>query len=499
MEENNTWLFKEEEAYDSKSGKGFKRIFKNFSFLTFGKLSGDFFNLILFVILSREFGQEGIGKYSFAFGFTSFFAVLADFGLYNYSIREISRNKDSTAQHYLEIFSLRLVLATLILIALFLITTFLDFDYESKLIIVIIGSYQIIYELIDGLAGVFIAHENMLAAGIIASSSKILTSAAGILVAFITENLVFTLLSFPIISIFQLLVLILIYQRRFGNLKITLSSRVLRSTFKKVLPFGIKDFLATIYSRIDVVLIGFVVGETASGIYNVGYRAIFFLLFIPNFAGTSIFPIISRMFYDSKFEFRKMYNKSLNMMVIIGLPVSAGLWLIAPQLIEKIFGSNFIESALILRILAAIFFIKCISKTMAVFMMSSDKQKEYAKAQFMATVFSFVANFVLIFLYGPIGAAIATVLSGLLLSIIYLFKLKTVVRIPDIKNRLLISLLGIASFCLPFSFFPSLSIFVIIPSSILIYLGIILSFKEVRENEVKMFLRLFGLINEEME
>jgi O-antigen/teichoic acid export membrane protein len=40
-------------------------IFRNFSFLIVGKTLGDVFTFILFVLLSRAFGQEGIGQYSF--------------------------------------------------------------------------------------------------------------------------------------------------------------------------------------------------------------------------------------------------------------------------------------------------------------------------------------------------------------------------------------------------------------------------------------------------
>ena len=53
------------------------------------------FTFILFVLISRKFGQEGIGQYSFAVGLTGFFAVCADFGLYNYSIKEISAQTNS--------------------------------------------------------------------------------------------------------------------------------------------------------------------------------------------------------------------------------------------------------------------------------------------------------------------------------------------------------------------------------------------------------------------
>jgi O-antigen/teichoic acid export membrane protein len=480
----------EQKIDNSQDGKSFKKIFKNFSFLTLGKIGGDFFNLVLFIVLSRKFGQSGIGEYSFAFGLTGFFSILADFGLYDYSIKEISRNINDFEQSYSGIFSLRLVLVILFLILLIAVTPLLNFSAESKLVIIFIGSFQIIYVLIDGLASVFVAHEQMFAAGLIAASSRVMTSLSGVLIALLAGSLVFSMISFPIISLVQFIILVYIVNRKFGKIKLTFSFQNLKQTLKHTLPYGIADFFAMIFLRIDVVLIGFLVGEAASGIYNVGYRVIFFLLFIPNFAAVSIFPIISRMFQNSKNEFRKMYNKSLSMMVIIGVPISAGLWLIAPQLIDLVFGNKFAESALILRILSALFLFKCILSIMSFFMMSSNNQNEYAKAQSIATVFSFVANFILIYFYGIEGAAVATVLASFVFVMICGFKLKNVIGIPDIKFKILISIIGIAAFCVPVSFFPDLSIFAIIPISSIIYLGTILLFKDIRNNELKLFFNL---------
>lgn len=489
-------LYEGEEIYSSKDGSGFKKIFKNFSYLTLGKISGDFFNFVLFIVLSRQFGQEGIGQYSFAFGLTSFFSVLADFGLYDYSIKEISSRKNIFEQSYLGIFSLRLFLAFLLLLLLLLIIPFLNFSFESKLIIAFIGTFQIIYVLIDGLASIFIAHEQMFEAGLIAASSRIMTSISGILIAIFIGNLAFSLMSFPIISILQIIILIFIVNKKFGRLRITFSLKILRDTLKKTLPYGIADFFTMVFLRIDVVLIGFLVGEIDSGIYNVGYRVIFFLLFIPNFAAVSIFPIISRMYQSSKTEFQKMYNKSLNMMIVIGLPISAGLWLIAPQFINMFFGNNFAGSVIILKILSTLFLLKCIISIMSFFMMSSNKQNEYAKVRIIATIFSIIANFVLILFYGIEGAAVATLLASALLIIVSGIVLKNIVGIPDVKSKFFICTLGVGAFCVPISFFPSLSIFVIIPISVIIYLSTILLFRDTRENELKLFLGLLRINNQ---
>ncbi|MDL1981415.1 MAG: oligosaccharide flippase family protein [Deltaproteobacteria bacterium] len=91
------------------------QIFRNFGFLTIGKILGDVFTFTFFVVLSRIFGQDGVGQYSFAMAFTGFFVVFADFGLYHLSIKEMSRERHSLGEYYGRIFLVRLCLSVTVL------------------------------------------------------------------------------------------------------------------------------------------------------------------------------------------------------------------------------------------------------------------------------------------------------------------------------------------------------------------------------------------------
>lgn len=478
-----------DEEYDSKSGKGFKRIIKNFSFLTIGKFGGDFFNFVLFVVLSRVYGQEGIGQYSFAIGFTVFFATLSQFGLSDYTIKEISRNKNSFAYYFQRIFTLNLLQSAIFTIILFSVIPFLSFSYNTKLILAIIGIYQIIVCIIDILTTVFIAYEKMNIAGIVSIMTRIITASGSIIIALMGSSIILSLAFLPIMSFVQLLFVILLIKRIFGEVRIVKSFKVIKDTFKQVKYFGFSDILAQLSSRTDVVLIGFILGETASGIYYIGYRIIFFLLFIPSFASISIFPIVSRLYKQSKIEFNKMYNKSLNMMVIIGLPVSVGIWLIAPQLIETIFGPKFSDSVIPLRLLSGVFVLKCLNSIMSVFLVSSDNQKYVAFSNLILAIFNLIILPVLIYFLKIEGAAIGVLQSSFLLAILFTFKLKSIMGLPNIGHKLLIGFLGVLIFFMLFSIFHS-PLYLVIPGSAIIYVGTLLAFKNVRDNEIRMIMDL---------
>jgi hypothetical protein len=73
---------------------------------------------------------------------------------------------------------------------------------------------------------------------------------------------------------------------------------------------------------------------------------------------------------------------------------------------------------------------------------------------------------------------------------LFTLELMGVVGWSKIGSRLAIGAVGVASFCVPFALFPSLSLGVVLPASVLLYLGTLVLFKETRKNEVQAALNL---------
>lgn len=473
-----------------RSGPKAFQIFKNFSFLTIGKTLGDAFTFLLFVVLSRVFGQDGIGQYSFAMALTGFFVVFSDFGLYPFTVKEMSRRTISFEDYYGRIFSLRLILSAAIFGVLLLVLSFLPFPYETKLIIAVIGAYQVISRVVEGIGAIFVAREDTHLAGLIEASSKAIAALAGIAVVMAGGSLVTSLAILPTVALGTLFVTYWLMTIKYGRPNLVLFSSSLRHVMREAIPYALSLFLFQLYSRVDVVILGFFFGATAAGIYNVGYRVVFFLMFIPQLAAMAIFPTASRLYLDSMKDLKSLYRKGLNLIILIGVPAASGLFLISPNLINLIFGKSFEESATVLRILCGLLFLACLNRIIGVFMMSCDRQVERTRCQWKAACVNVLGNLLLIPIFGFKGAAVTALISETLLIILFAIQLKPVLGLPRIGSRLAISGLGTASFCFTFSYFPSDSLMVVILLSILLYLGTLVFFKDIRRNEIRMVLSL---------
>ena len=467
-----------------------RKILRNFSFLTIGKVLGDCFTFLLFVVLSRVFGKEGIGQYSFAIAFGGFFAVFADFGLYNLSIKEVSRDTGRVGEYYSNIFMLRLSLAVVASVLLFALVLLIPFPADTKLIVALVGLYLIIFTVMDGFSAIFIACEDMHLASLMEFTFKAATSFMGIVIAFTTHSLLAVIVMLPAVTFAQLLAAYVIMNRKYQKLTLSYSGLTDTATLREAVPYVLSELLRQLSTRLDVVFLGFLIGAAAAGIYNVGYRVIFLLQFFPYYVGVALFPLASRLFVTAPEELNTLYNRSLNITILIGLPASCGLSLISNDLVLTIFGDTFLESVSILRILAGLLFLACMRYIMGTFLTSSDRQPKRTKSLWIAAVANALGNAILIPTVGIIGAAVATLFSEALLVFLFATQLRPIVGWPKIRSRLIISTIATSSFCIPSILFGPFSFIVLIPFSIILYAITLLAFKDIRQNEFQALMAL---------
>ena len=467
------------------------RILQNFSFLTLGKTVGDLFTFVLFVVLSRKFGQEGIGYYSFAIGITGFFMVMADYGLGSLSIREMSRNRDKVQEYYSRVLTLRLILTVISYLLLLLVASSLSVSEQAWQVIVVVGAYQILYPILEGFGAVFIAHEKMHYTGLLEFSAKASSAILSVSVIMAGGGLVLNLTMLPLVIGVHALIAYTIVARKYGRPKLGISWREMKEMLHEASPYALFLLLYQFSTRIDVVLLGLMLGAAAAGMYNVGYRVIFMLLFLAYFGGLAVFPMASRLFAESEQAPGKLYHESLNVTLLVALPAAAGVWLIAPGLIELLFGPEFMEAVSVLRLLTVMLFFASLTSVIGTFLTACDRQTERTRCQWTSAWVNAIGNATLIPMFGIMGAAYSTVFSEGLLLILVAWRLKPLFGLPKITGRFLYATTGVLAFCIPLEYFSPLPVFVLIPLAVVIYAGVLMLFRDIRANEGKI---LAGLL-----
>ncbi len=466
------------------------RLARSAGTLTLGKVAGDLFTFVFFVVLSRTFGQEGLGRYSFAMALTGFLLVGANCGLYYLSIKEMSRRRDSLFEYFGKILSLRIVLVSISLVVLFILAWFSPTSPEGRWVIVLIGVYQIGYTLLNGFSALFVVREETHLAALLELSLRAITMIGGIAVATSGGSLVMTVAALPAAVTFMVVVALTLVARRCGMPRIDLRVSFLSSTLRESSPYALSQLLTILSSRMDVLFLGVLMGAAAAGSYNAAYRVIFLLTYLAHLVGVAILPRASTLFVDSREELDGFYHRSIGLGLLAFLPAAAGMFVIAPRLVSLIYGEGFAESSLLLRLLCWLLLLSGLKALLEVFLMASDRQVDRTRAQWHAAWVNVVGNSALIPTLGITGAAIATLISESLLVVILLARLRPLFGWPRVGRKLLVGAAATGSFFVLFLRFSEVPLIGMIAGSVGIYVGILALFPQTREDEGRMVAEL---------
>jgi len=158
---------------------------------------------------------------------------------------------------------------------------------------------------------------------------------------------------------------------------------------------------------------------TEVGIYSVSVNIVIAFIFIPMMYCNSIYPLLSRFFKNSKKTLVIAYERSFKYLSILGIAVAFGIYALSEKIILFLYGTDYSESVSVLAILSIFLLLKFVNPLSGLVLISINKQKSRLFSQGSSALLNIVLNIFLIPLYGIIGAAIATILTEIVFTIMY--------------------------------------------------------------------------------
>ncbi len=228
--------------------------------------------------------------------------------------------------------------------------------------------------------------------------------------------------------------LIYLYKNIIKNItipKFNIDSNFCKKAVKLSVPFALTSFFCTIYFSIDSVMLSYLTGDYATGIYNASYKIITVLTtFFPVYQ-TVVFPLMSKLFKGSEDLLKLSYNKSVKYLLLIIMPITLGISLYATPLVTLIYGNEYIMSGPVMQILIWTVSFLFVNGAASTLLNASNKEISVTKIYCIAAIFNIILNFALIPLYSYHGAALATVLSEILICILMIHVIKDTPYCPD--------------------------------------------------------------------
>jgi O-antigen/teichoic acid export membrane protein len=391
-----------------------RRAARNATWLFSSQTAARLIGFAMGTVLARSFGAVQFGEYMFVMTFVMYFAFLADGGLGRFLIRDASREPHRAREFLAKTSALRLVLAFAVY-ALMIGAALLTRSGGERTALIAIAGLSLFSGAITGaLSSMFNAREEMRISALFSMLSSV-TTALFVLAALAAGlGLPGVIVGAALANIPPMIYLIRRWRERMGMPHLEVDSQFWRLALRRSLPYAMLGVIGLVYFRTDALLLTWMKGAEATGIYTAAYRLLDAVTDVPGVIVAAMFPTLSRLHIESKIKVRKTYFGALATLAVLGLPVLIGMIVFARPVIHILYGDGFAGSVIVLQLLAVAVYLIFIDTANTMVLYASDNLRPVVLLSMVTMTANILLGIALIPAYAERGAAVATILSTVL-------------------------------------------------------------------------------------
>ena len=398
------------------------RMFVNASWLTGARGVGDILNLLLFIVLSRYYGPEGIGQYGYGLAIAALAFALVSMGLEDYAIRECSRllltDRGALIGKLVGIQLGGMACVFAIFLGLLLVT---KPSIEKVMIILMLTTQQCAFALTRTLFSPSFARERMSGPAI----AELLCRAGSLFSTFLLVvglhvPLEIALIPFPLggLALLSIATMSARHHLKISSLRITRheSFKIIQSAWA----FAASVCLFYVYSRVNVIIVSFVLGDDKTGIYFSSLKFLETGVLPLTFIGLAAYPNLSRLCEQGGSSFSEAADRLVRVALVVGGLLTWALFYFVPTVIIPILGDKFAPASSVIKSMAVIGVLMALSIIMFRLLLAMHLQTQQVKISFWVVLLNVLLTVALLPVFDILGAVLASILSMIAINIIYL-------------------------------------------------------------------------------
>lgn len=410
-----------------------KSLSKNAVFNVVYNVLNMFFPLATSVYVSRVLGPDGVGVVSYAQNIAGYFIMFAALGLPVHGVREIAKvmnDQENTNKVFSELFLINFISTTLCTIT-YLILIYNVNDFSKDIILYLCCGLQIVFNYIN-IDWFYQGKEEYVYIVCRSIVIKVLSLLSIILLVRTRDDYVF----YALISSIALggnYIFNVVHARK--TVRITWKGLHFKRHVKPLMIFAVNTILYSIYTKVDITMLGSMNSETATGLYTNASKIIIMVTTACASISSVFLPRLSYLFQEDRKRFEELLKFGGDVLAFITIPASTGLFMMAPQLMELLFGTKFLGAVLTVRIFSVLIMVKGFGDLYGYqLVISTGHEKDRLWASVWATLINVALNAVLIPLWAHNGAAVASVVSEITVSGYQIGKMWKYLPVNELKR-----------------------------------------------------------------
>jgi len=380
--------------------------------------------LIIDVKVQNTLGPEAYGDFFSLLNFAFLFSVVLDFGLNNFNNRRLAQNPEIASKVLPHTGLIKLFLGVGFMATVYLFSFLLGYSVEERSLLgaitVMLILQSVLIFLRTNLSGIQWYRADVLVSALDKALMIIIIGSMVFGSVLETEFSIYQFIygqcaAYLIASIVVLILLVI----RIKKFSFSFKRAEILHTFKSSLPFALLTFLMLIYFKIDAVMIERMLpdGDLQTGYYAQAYKLLDASVMFALLFSTLLLPMFSNMISqnESVVSLVKLSSKLMLIPAVIGVVI---LCSVGDELLPLMFETGSAYSSEIFPYLIITLIPLGASYVFGTLITAEGDMKFLNKIAVLAILVNVAMNGVLIGEYGILGAAVATLVTQTLVSLI---------------------------------------------------------------------------------
>lgn len=466
-----------------------RSVVRNTSILALGQIISKPLQVIYVAILARYVHEEGIGQITIAQAWCALAFVFVNQGLDTLVTRDVAADKSRSGSYLAAVSVIKLVLGLVTVGFLFAVAGLASFSTQTRMVILLYSLVSLSGAIYGTTRAVYQAHERMVYDVGLQLGRDLLNIVLSLVAICLSASLVVIVAVSLLATLIQLILAWPLLHRL--NISAVIRPKVvdLLRIFSMALPFSAFVLVAIAGSQVTTVILSVTASQREMGLYGAAQTVLSALVIFPSMFSTAVFPVFSRLSSESG-RLSNAFQRSFELMIIVGFPMAALVFLMAGPVLKLLYGSHFTGAVPVLQLLALVL-AGMSGFACGTYLNASGRQKLYAMSYGVFQIIQIALSLILIPRFGIIGAVVSVLIFSFMTLVYYtvICYRFTNLPFPWVFSIKVLSATVLVAFGAGFALQQGLHFFLVGLISVLFYGGLILLFQVISIKEAAVLWR----------
>ena len=409
-----------------------KKLFKNATvknagWLIFGKVAQMIISMFVGLLTARYLGPSNFGLINYATAYTAFFMAICTLGINSVLVEEFIDNPEEEGSIIGSSLVLRAISSFLSAGIIVCIVSIIEADELTTIIVTALCSLSLLFNIFETFNYWFQSKLKSKVTTIATLIAYVITSAYKVVLLILGKSVEWFAFASALDYICLGVILIICYKIYGGN-KLRFSKSVSTRILKKSVHFILPGMMVSIYGYADKFMLKHMLSEAEVGFYATATTICTMWCFVLTAIIDSVYPSIMEAYKVDKILYEKRNRQLYAIVFYVSLVVSTLFCIFGELIVWILYGEAYSNSVGPLRVITWYTAFSYLGVARNAWIVCEDKQKYLKYIYISSALLNVGLNFVFIPFFGATGAAVASLITQVVTTLVVPFFIKDIRR-----------------------------------------------------------------------